>query len=165
MWLPLYLHLFCFVSITLLLQSLAPLKAPVSNNDDVSSSIPKYKYPTHETFCGPAGIARHPLRSSATKKSGTQEQASVECLARFMHTPTLGSAVPESPPNHHRQFRPFARRSAREGIDREAQMNTALAGRGKGEGGRSLDAPAEDPPLCRGMARGRSSWSRGILKC
>jgi hypothetical protein len=92
-----------------------------------------------------------PATRSDHQPPNSQEQASVEYLARFMHT--LGSAVPESSPIH-RQVRPFAHHSVRKGINREAQIITVLDGRGK-EPGRS----AEDPPLCGAI----SSWSRRNL--
>jgi hypothetical protein len=92
-----------------------------------------------------------PATRSDHQPPNSQGQASVECLARFMHA--LSSAVPESSPIH-RQIRPFAHHSVRKGINREAQIITVLDGRGK-EPGRS----AEDPPLCGAM----SSWSRRNL--
>ena len=93
-----------------------------------------------------------PATRSDHQPPNSQEQASVECLARFMHT--LGSAVPGSSPIH-RQVRPFAHHSVRKGINREAQMITVLDGRGK-----ELGRPAEDPPLYGAM----SSCSRRNLK-
>jgi hypothetical protein len=91
------------------------------NNDDVSSAISKY-IQRMKHFVEKQGS---PATCSVSYQN-SQEQASVECLACFMQV--LGSA---SSPSISGLCPSRASISARKGIDRKLQMNTALDGRGK----------------------------------